>query len=657
MHRIGRFAAIFGLITCTLIAFEGVIRAQASNTWTSVGHMTQVRNGAAAVLLSDGRILISGGTDTNGVPQTSTEMYDPNTGTFSATSAMKVARANHAAIVLITGDVLVTGGLSGPGGGYNDSAELYNVAGREWTLLQASLGTGLAGHAMANLSDGNVLIAGGASTVGPITSLLLFKLSDGSMSPVGTMITARTDAAAAETPDGRVLIAGGTDINGAVLASTEIFLYNPTTTSGTISAGPLMTSARTNATATATYDGVAVIGGSDGSSDLRTAEIFSQWTNTFRVVAGGNPTSHHFAAMLPHNGAILTMGGTAGSAVNLLQPWANNIAGAFIAVASSLGNHAGGIAAPGNLGSLLAAGGQSDSGANAELYWFPTISTDQSDYPPGTPVVMTGTGFQPGEAVDLHMHIWSNQTVVDPPDYTASSDAAGTFMFNGYAPDTTDLGARYHLTAIGKASGLQAQTVFTDGGTPTVGCNPASVAVNSQTTCTATISGQSGRGDTIVWTASGTGSFTPSTCAISASNPGTCSVKYTPSSAPAGGQTITATDVNKSGSFNLGVYGSAAKLAFSQQPTTTTAGNAISPAVTVMVEDGNGNVVMTDSSNVTIGISTGGTFSSGSALIVAASSGVATFSNLVPTTPGSFTLSAQDKSLRGTSASFTVNAA
>lgn len=99
-------------------------------------------------------------------------------------------------------------------------------------------------------------------------------------------------------------------------------------------------------------------------------------------------------------------------------------------------------------------------------------------------------------------------------------------------------------------------------------------------------------------------------------------------------------------------------LAFGQQPSTTTAGNAISPAVTVKVLDSNGVIVTGDTSSVTIGINGGGVFAGTSTLTVAAVSGVATFSNLVPTMSGSFTLSATDGSLAGaTSNSFTVNAA
>ncbi len=219
---------------------------------------------------------------------------------------------------------------------------------------------------------------------------------------------------------------------------------------------------RMGATATTTYDGVAIIGGNNGKNDLGTAEIFSQWTNTFEVVTGGVPRSDHFAALLPNNGSILAMGGTGGTAVDLLEPWANSTAGAFFAVSPSLLNLDGGFASPAGPGSLLAAGGTGANASAAEFYSFPTISTDRAEYPPGTPVVMTGAGFQPSEQVALHMHEWVQQTTEDDPDATATTDLFGSFTYNGYAPTSKDVGARYHLTAVGLSSGYQAQTIFGD---------------------------------------------------------------------------------------------------------------------------------------------------------------------------------------------------
>ncbi|MCX6872807.1 MAG: hypothetical protein NTW21_03220 [Verrucomicrobia bacterium] len=105
------------------------------------------------------------------------------------------------------------------------------------------------------------------------------------------------------------------------------------------------------------------------------------------------------------------------------------------------------------------------------------------------------------------------------------------------------------------------------------------------------------------------------------------------------------------------VPGAPAKLAFGVQPSATSTGVAISPAVTVLVQDDNGNTVTGDASSVTIGSSTTG-FTPGSVLTVSAVDGVATFDTIEPTTDGTGnTLTASDGDLTGaTSNSFTVGA-
>ena len=77
------------------------------------------------------------------------------------------------------------------------------------------------------------------------------------------------------------------------------------------------------------------------------------------------------------------------------------------------------------------------------------------------------------------------------------------------------------------------------------------------------------------------------------------------------------------------------------QPSNTTAGAAITPAVTVKIEDQFGNLVTSDNTDtVTVGIASGpGSFTGSSTTTVTASSGVATFSNLHLNTAGSYTLS------------------
>jgi hypothetical protein len=98
------------------------------------------------------------------------------------------------------------------------------------------------------------------------------------------------------------------------------------------------------------------------------------------------------------------------------------------------------------------------------------------------------------------------------------------------------------------------------------------------------------------------------------------------------------------------------KLAFTQQPGSGETGVALTPAVTVTAEDQFGNPFTGDSSSTVTLTLNGGTFvGGGNTATATVASGVATFSNLAISAPGTYTLTAADGSLTGaTSNSFTI---
>ena len=160
--------------------------------------------------------------------------------------------------------------------------------------------------------------------------------------------------------------------------------------------------------------------------------------------------------------------------------------------------------------------------------------------------------------------------------------------------------------------------------------------------------------DVSLATASGPGALSGTTTVAAANGVATFSDVTI---ATAGTYTIQATDGSltsaTSNSFNIALA-VATKVVFTQQPTDVTAGNVISPAITVSAEDSNGNLATTNSSNVTLSIATG----SGTLLGTVTApvvNGVATFNNISLDKAGTYTLQATDSGLTGaTSTSFTV---
>src|SRR5438876_6784753 len=89
-----------------------------------------------------------------------------------------------------------------------------------------------------------------------------------------------------------------------------------------------------------------------------------------------------------------------------------------------------------------------------------TVATDKPDYAPGETVTITGSGWEPGETVDLVLH---EDLELDPDLHlTAVADANGDFTNLDFIVDVFDIGVTFTLTATGGSSGQTAETTFTD---------------------------------------------------------------------------------------------------------------------------------------------------------------------------------------------------
>src|SRR5258708_30948714 len=81
-----------------------------SGKWNATSSMTQARENFPAVVLSNGKVLVSGGLGTSSVVLASAELYDPTTGAWSSAGVLSVAPYCHTATLLLSGEGLVTRG-------------------------------------------------------------------------------------------------------------------------------------------------------------------------------------------------------------------------------------------------------------------------------------------------------------------------------------------------------------------------------------------------------------------------------------------------------------------------------------------------------------------------------------------------------------------
>ena len=194
---------------------DAALMAQSADTFTATGRMTTSRLDHTATLLPDGKVLIVGGY----APQDpsppavlkTAELYDPTTGTFSATGSMANARYAHSATLLPDGRVLIAGGYSGTNAEFYDSATgRFTSAGNMITSRQW--------HTATLLNNGTVLIAGGnldgsyasSYTVGS-TSAEVYDPATGIFSATGTMTRYRNSHKAGLLANGNVLTVPGSD--------------------------------------------------------------------------------------------------------------------------------------------------------------------------------------------------------------------------------------------------------------------------------------------------------------------------------------------------------------------------------------------------------------------------------------------------------------
>ena len=167
-HAFASTVALLLAITASSLLLSASPVMVPSGTWAPTGDLMDTRAGAAAVLLSDGVVLITGGAGREG-RSASAERYSAASGTFIATASMSTARAHHSATVLTDGRVLVVGGRDADGvviGG----AEIYDPAANTWTHA-GTLVHARAGHTATMLPDGRVVVAGGENGDGVLASM------------------------------------------------------------------------------------------------------------------------------------------------------------------------------------------------------------------------------------------------------------------------------------------------------------------------------------------------------------------------------------------------------------------------------------------------------------------------------------------------------
>jgi hypothetical protein len=341
--------------------------APVTATWAATGAMIEARAGNTATLLPDGKVLVTGG-ETGGTadrPLASAELYDPRTGTWTATGSMNEARTGHAAVLLPDGKVLVVGGASAPTYFPSDlltSAELFDPRSGTWTVT-ASLHAVRRDQVALLLQDGTVLVVGGSdgSEAYPVATERYDPVR-GTWTVAANIIEDLSVWAATSLSDGTVLIVGGPG------EASPAELYDPGTgiwsaTGNVIEpyCGPV------GSMLLRTGKVLLICGHVVGPETLAvSAELYDPATGIWTVSGSMHGKSQGGLAVLLADGRVLALTDDLPQSAELYDP----ITGSWTATASLEGVFAGGHGTLLQDGRVLFAGGGNGTGvvASAALY-------------------------------------------------------------------------------------------------------------------------------------------------------------------------------------------------------------------------------------------------------------------------------------------------
>jgi hypothetical protein len=225
-----RICERFALVAAAVM----VLCAPAALAQTAGKTLAQILNpvpatkpGQSRTLLPDGRWLLLGGKNEEGVSVATALISDPKTNqTVTLGSELVQARTGHTATLMPDGSVLVVGGTLEKGA-VTDAAERFDPATSQFQALPSLGLIPRAQHTATLLADGRLLVAGGVDARNkPLYDVELYNASTNQIESFNAKLDhARLNDLAALLPSNTVLLWGGVGADGTPLPGAE--LYDP----------------------------------------------------------------------------------------------------------------------------------------------------------------------------------------------------------------------------------------------------------------------------------------------------------------------------------------------------------------------------------------------------------------------------------------------
>ena len=269
------------------------------------------RMGHTATRLSDGRILVVGGSWATDQFLADVELFDPATGQTSRVAPLHTPRHAHTATLLPDGRVLVVGGYNRPTQ-WLDDAEVYDPAVNTWTVVPPLYSHG-SGHTATLMNDGRVLIVGGGIGDSIHTNRVeIFSPQTNAWTEALPLESGRWAHTAQLLKDGRVLVAGGTAPSGAPNRG-DALVYNPQANTWTTT-GPMVIPRFCNESVQLPDGRVLITGGvplesREALTITASAEIYDPASNAWTAAADLSQARYSHILVRLADDQILAVGG------------------------------------------------------------------------------------------------------------------------------------------------------------------------------------------------------------------------------------------------------------------------------------------------------------------------------------------------------------
>ncbi len=202
--------------------------------WTATGSLAVGRGAHTMTRLQNGKVLVVGGRDSAGNKLASCELFDRSAGTngaFAAAGSLALARVGHLATLLTDGRVLVVGGTT-TGGALTKTAEIYDPVANTWSSAGTLTTSAATDYSLSSLPGGAAMVVGG------LTNTDYFSVSDWELfnpstktwtKQAGGGAGMRHGHAAVSLTGGKVLVVGGVWSDGLDYPLSDAMQYEPST--------------------------------------------------------------------------------------------------------------------------------------------------------------------------------------------------------------------------------------------------------------------------------------------------------------------------------------------------------------------------------------------------------------------------------------------